>query len=167
VARKLARAQIDGTYRKDRHVDPVQVAPGSVEPPESLTGLALEVWERYITPRCDLGFYEPAEAPALALWCQYFVHALAAIEQVPLGGVVEYEDDFGRTQFMKHPAVGVSLRLSAEFRALSARLGLDPIARMQLAAPRQPDGTPDLPSGAPPAFQPKVVRGGKAASRKR
>jgi phage terminase small subunit len=154
-----AQAQVDGTYRADRHADPVQIAPGRVEPPPSLGAAALEAWERWIAPRVELGFYEPAEAGMLGMWCVLLVRALSVDEATPPDGLVEVEDAYGNREYRAHAGVGVLQKMSAEFRALSARLGLDPLARMQLADLASPPskGGPDLPAGAPPAFKPTLV----------
>lgn len=158
-----AQAERDGTARKDRHVDPVVIAPGTVEPPPELGDKALDVWNRYIAPRASLGFYEPAEAPMLALWCTTLVRVFAADDKTPFGGVYETTDDEGYTTFKKHPGVTAMKDMLGEFRALTARLGLDPLSRMALADLGKQNGPkgPQLPTDAPPVFKPKVVRGGK------
>lgn len=167
--RKTAhQAKQDGTYRADRHTDPVTIAPGEVVPPPGMRAEELDVWERYITPRLESGLYEPADAPALHLWCAFYVRAAAANRQIPLGGVYETEDDEGRVEFKKHPAVGVMKDMAAEFRALSARLGLDTLGRVALGDAGQRPGAdfgPQLPKGAPSAWSPKVVSGGRTSGK--
>lgn len=155
---------MEGTYRKDRHVDPVDIAPGVVVPPPELSEDARVVWDRYIQPRVDAGFYtEPAEAPLLGQWCQWLIVAYQAQDVIPPGGVYESEDPYGRPKFTKHPGVTAAKEASAEFRALSARLGLDPLARMQVADLVRGAGEsgvgPQLPEGAPPAWTPRVLSG--------
>lgn len=150
---------MDGTARADRHVDPVAIAPGAVEPPAFLDDAALDVWDRWIRPRADLGFWEPAEIPLLAAWCVAIVRLFAADKATPSTGLQEIEDEYGRLEVKKHPGLTAFLQTSAEIRQLSARLGLDPLSRMALAdLARTNDGKgPQLPAGAPAAFKPKVV----------
>lgn len=161
-----AQAEMDGTFKPSRHVDPVEIAPGAIEAPSSLGDAARDVWERYIQPRAGLGFYEPAEVPMLAAWCVMYVRLLAADAATPFAGLMEAHNEFtGEVVFKKHPGVAVLAQMSAEFRALSARLGLDPLARMALADLGKGGGAkgPQLPEGAPAAFVPKVVKNGKTA----
>lgn len=160
-----AQARMDGTFRADRHADPVVIAPGRVDPPSFLDGPALDAWERWIAPRVELGFYEPAEAPMLALWCTTLVRCFAADRATPFGGVYEADDGYGNPTFKKHPGLTALKDMLGEFRALSARLGLDPLSRLALAdlvSESVPAG-PQLPDGAPAAFKPKVVSDGGAA----
>lgn len=158
--RKTAtQAKIDGTYRADRHADPVVMAPGVVAAPVELEGRSLALWTEYVAPRLVLGVYEPAEAPLLALWCIYLARVMAVNAVTPFEGIVETEDDLGRTHYVKHPGVSVLKAMTEEFRAITARLGMDPIARMQLGdLQRERDGVgPDLPIGAPPAWSPPTA----------
>lgn len=157
--KSLTQAKLDGTARADRHVDPVVVVPGIVEPPPTLGGDALDAWQRWIHPRAALGFYEPAEAPALAFWCVTLVRVLAADAATPTAGIYETEDAYGQQEFKKHPGLDAMAKMMAEFRALSARLGLDPLSRMALADLAKPIGGSgtDLPQDAPPAFKPQLV----------
>lgn len=150
---------MDGTARADRHVDPVSIAPGDVQPPSFLDDAALDVWDRWIRPRAELGFWEPAEAPMLAAWCVAVVRLFAADKATPVSGLVEGTDQYGMPMTKKHPGLTTFLQTSNEFRQLSARLGLDPLSRMALAdLARTNDGKgPQLPAGAPAAFKPKVV----------
>lgn len=163
--RKTAtQAKQDGTYRSDRHTDPVSIAPGKVEPPDGCSDAVLEVWNQYIEPRLESGLYEPADAASLHLWCIFYLRAKQANDLIPLGGVYESEDDEGRVTFLKHPAVGIMKDMAAEFRALSARLGLDTLGRLALGDAGERPGAqfgPQLPKGAPAAWSPKVVTGGK------
>lgn len=163
--KSAAQAKLDGTYRADRHVDPVEIAPGRVEMPTFLEGPARDAWVRWIAPRVELGFYEPAEAPMLALWCTTLVRCFAADKATPFAGVYEAGDGCGETVFKKHPGVTALKDMLGEFRALSARLGLDPLSRLALADLGRDQGVrgPELPEGAPPAFKPKVVSDGGAA----
>lgn len=158
-----SQAERDGTARPDRHKDPVVIAPGDVVKPPGLSDAAADAWDRWIQPRVELGFYEPAEAPMLGLWCSTLVRALGADKATPIHGLLEYEDAYGNMQVKKHPGLTAFIQSSAEFRALSARLGLDPLARLALADLRQGGGEsevgPQLPEGAPPAFKPRVVGG--------
>ncbi len=163
TARKTAQqARLDGTERADRHGDPVSIAPGDVVAPPELSDDARVVWDRYVAPRAALGFYEPAEAPMLGLWCVMMVRAYQANDIVPPGGVYECDDGYGGSTFKKHPAVTALIGLSAEFRSLTARLGLDPVARMSLADLGKPaaggDG-PQLPTDIPGRWTPTVVDG--------
>lgn len=159
------QAEIDGTYKPSRHVDPVGIAPGDVTPPPGLSDAALDAWNRWIQPRIDVGFYEPSEAPMLGLWCTLVVRCYAADKATPFAGLMEATNEWtGDVVFKKHPGLTAFLQSSAEFRALSARLGLDPLSRMALAdLARKDSGAtgPELPEGAPPAFKPRVVDGGK------
>lgn len=155
------QAELDGTYRPDRHVAPLELAPGDVVVPGGLDGRPLELWREYVAPRLGLGVYEPAEAPLLALWCI----VLARLERVnavtPFEGIVEIEDDLGRTQWVKHPGMSVFKSLAEEFRAITARLGMDPLSRLALGdLQRERDGVgPSLPDDAPPAWKPTVLPG--------
>lgn len=156
--KSLTQAKLDGTARADRHVDPVAIVPGAVEPPPALAGDALDAWHRYIAPRAELGFYEPAEAGALAFWCITLVRVLAADAATPTAGIYETEDAYGQQEFKAHPGLGALQKMLGEFRALSARLGLDPLSRMALADLGKPiGGGAQLPQDAPPAFTPRLV----------
>jgi phage terminase small subunit len=156
--KSLTQAKLDGTARKDRHVDPVVIAPGAVEPPSFLGEPARDAWDRWIAPRVSTGWYEPAEAPLLAMWCELLVRVFAVGAATPLVGIYEQEDAYGRVEFKKHPGVTAMIQLMAEFRALSAKLGLDPLSRMALADLEKPvGGGAQLPKDAPPAFKPKAV----------
>jgi P27 family predicted phage terminase small subunit len=147
---------MDGTARKDRHVDPVRISPGAVEAPSFLSGAARDAWDRWIAPRASTGWYEPAEAPMLAMWCELVVRVFSVGAATPFEGVYEQEDAYGRAEFKKHPGVTAMVQLMAEFRALSARLGLDPLSRMALADLKGPGvgERPQLPKGAPDRIRP-------------
>jgi hypothetical protein len=84
---------------------------------------------------------------------------LAADEATPTAGVYESQDAYGQTEFKAHPGLGAMQKMMSEFRALSARLGLDPLSRMALADLGKPivGGGVQLPKDAPPAFQPRLV----------
>ena len=152
-----SQAELDGTFKPSRHVDPVAIAPGVIEPPSFLKGPALEAWDRWIAPRAATGWYEPAEAPLLAMWCVVLVRVFSADAATPFEGVYEQEDAYGRAEFKKHPGVTVLAQMMGEFRALSARLGLDPLSRMALADLKGAgigSSRPQLPSGAPDRIRP-------------
>ena len=156
--KSASQAKLDGTFKPSRHVDPIVIVPGAVEPPPSLQGDALDAWHRYIAPRAELGFYEPAEAGALAFWCITLVRVLAADAATPTAGIYETEDVYGQQEFKAHPGLGAMQKMMGEFRALSARLGLDPLSRMALADLGKPiGGGAQLPQDAPPAFKPQLV----------
>jgi phage terminase small subunit len=154
--KSLTQAKLDGTARSDRHVDPAVISPGAVEPPSFLGGPARDAWDRWIAPRASIGWYEPAEAPMLASWCVLVVRVFAVDAATPLEGIYEQEDAYGRVEFKKHPGVTAMIQLMAEFRALSARLGLDPLSRMALADLKGPGvgSRPQLPKGAPDRIRP-------------
>jgi hypothetical protein len=97
----------------------------------------------------------------LAHWCNTLARLTAANRVTPFEGLYEVEDDLGRVHFVKHPGMSVWKALAEEFRAVSARLGMDPLARMQLAdLQRERDGVgPSLPDDAPPAWTPTVLPG--------
>ena len=154
-----AEAERRGTKRDDRHVDPVVIDDRTVVKPSHLQGPAAEVWDEWIAPRLVSGVYDPADAAGLALWCITYVRILGADKATPLAGIYEIEDEYGRVAFKKHPGLTAMKDMLSEFRGLSARLGLDPLARIALSdvGKKVSNEKPSLPDGAPAKWQPKVI----------
>jgi phage terminase small subunit len=161
------QAELDGTYRADRHVAPLELAPGDVVIPSTLAGRSSELWNEYVAPRLGLGVYEPAEAPLLAVWCIVLARLEAVNAVTPFEGIVEIDLEDGRTAWVKHPGMSVFKQLAEELRAISARLGMDPLSRLALGdLQRERDGGPSLPDDAPPAWTPTVLPGRAARALK-
>jgi P27 family predicted phage terminase small subunit len=154
---------MDGTFRADRHVEPLKITGGEVVQPPKMHAAAAANWKQYIEPRLGLGVYEPAEAPLLALWCVVLARLMAVNDETPFGGLMEEETMYG-VRYKKHPGVSMLKSLSEEFRSLSAQLGLDPISRMKLVEVSRRDDVDDV-IDIPAAYQPaKGKRGGKKNS---
>lgn len=158
-----AQAEKSGTARKDRHVDPATIAPGMPLKPTTMSTAAGELWDQYVPLLAEGGVLEQIDGLGLA---QLFeAAALGSLARDIVGDdvIVETEDNYGRLNLSKHPGVGVWKDAVATLRGLLADYGMSPLARTRMADITRPPGEhgPQLPNGAPPAWKPKVVRGGK------
>ena len=155
-----AQAKLDGTFRADRHVEPVSIAPGMPVKPPGMSRDAEALWNCYVPILAEGGVLEQVDGLGLAQAFEAYVLAMRARDVV--GDMPVIEDDpynDGRIVLKKHPGVTAWKDAVGVLRGLLADYGLQPLGRTRLGdALRQPgQHGPSLPDGAPPVFRPKVV----------
>lgn len=155
-----AEAAASGTYRADRHAEPVKIAPGAPIKPPGMSEAASALWDAYVPVLSCSGVLEQVDGLGLAQAFEAYVLAQRARSIVGDSPVVEddpYND--GRIVLKKHPGVTAWKDAVGVLRGLLSDYGLQPLGRTRLSdAFRSPgsDG-PQLPDGAPPVWTPKVV----------
>lgn len=157
------QAEATGTARRDRHSPAAKLAPGVPAKPWGMSAKAEELWDEFIPQLAESGVLERIDALGLA---QLFEAAsLAVLARDIVGEALVYEDydAEGNITLKKHPGIGVWKDAVSTLRGLLADHGMTPLARVALGKATAPPGenAPQLPGGAPAAFKPKVVRGGK------
>lgn len=158
-----AQAELTGTARPDRHTDAASIAPGTPIKPSTMSAAASELWDQYVPLLAQGGVLEQVDGLGLAQLFEAAAIAGRARELVGDDVVLETEDFLGRIELRKHPGFGVWKDAVATLRGLLADHGMSPLARTRMADITTPPGEsgPQLPDGAPPAWTPQVVDGGK------
>lgn len=157
------QAERTGTARGDRHTPAAKLAPGAPAKPWGMSDAAAKLWDEFVPMLGDSGVLEKVDALGLANLFE--AAAIAQVAREVVGDAVVYEDydADGNITLKKHPGVAVWKDAVATLRGLLADHGMTPLARIALGKATAPPGesAPQLPGGAPAAFKPKVVRGGK------
>lgn len=154
------QAEMTGTARPDRHRDPVIVAPGEPVKPPGMSEPASLLWDAYVPLLASSGVLEQVDGLGLAQMFEAYVMAQRARDVVGDSPVIE-DDPYmdGRIVLKKHPGVTAWKDAVGVLRGLLADYGLQPLARTRLADAFAEPGSsgPQLPDGAPAAWQPRVV----------
>lgn len=155
-----AEASATGTFRADRHAEPVSIAPGAPVKPPGMSEPAAALWDAYVPLLAASGVLEQVDGLGLAQAFEAYVLAQRARSIVGDSPIVEddpYND--GRIVLRKHPGVTAWKDAVGVLRGLLADYGLQPLARTRLSDAFRAPGEhgPELPDGAPPVFKPKVV----------
>ncbi|MDC9623660.1 phage terminase small subunit P27 family [Xenorhabdus sp. XENO-7] len=113
-------------------------------PPELMGDAAVRLWKTQSKILIERGTFELEDAPLLVAYCNAFELMLRA-ERVILaqaerdlesGGITEMSGTGG---LKKHPAVGVRNDSVSQIARLGSLLGLDPLSRMRMTGPAEPD----------------------------
>lgn len=161
-----AEAVRSGTYRADRHHDPLSLVPGVVAKPPGMSKDAESLWDAYVPVMADAGVLEIVDGFGLAQVFEAYVLACRARDLVgdsPVYEAITYGPDGGEDiTLKKHPGMTAWKDAVATLRGLLADYGMTPLARMRMAAALTTpgDGVPerDVP-GAPVPVKPKAKRG--------
>ena len=108
------------------HVEPV----GAAEPPDHLTGYALEVWGRVVRSM-PAGVYLATDTETMVAYCDAVDTLHKAMQAIADEGHV-LETPYGPK---RNPWNTIATQTRAQIATLGARLGLDPLARESVAAP--------------------------------
>ena len=122
---------LQGTARKDRQVEqePAMPKQDRYDPPAGLDGLALKTWQDIEPVLSEARVLSDADVRALEAYCIHYSNLRKAQEHVDQNGFILTGATGGS---IKNPACTVVKESSAEMRALSGVLGLDPAARTRI-----------------------------------
>lgn len=94
------------------------------EPPDVLSGVALEEWHRVVPELQRLELTKPVDAAALMAYCLAFQRMVQAQRLIDEDGLL-HENSQGR---VRHPAVAILEAASKELRAWAIEFGFTPSA---------------------------------------
>lgn len=108
---------------------------GSLVRPKHLTGEAAREWDRAVGAMPD-GVYTPADAPALAVYCEAWVIYRAGLALLDEEGMMSTGS---HEQPVAHPVLAVIARQAEIILRATDRLGMTPTARTRLTVPEPPE----------------------------
>lgn len=130
----LAVQEAKGWSGKRKPAHPVTPPPVLPDPPEYLTGLALETWHRVGTQLLSLGLMTELDKDALAGYCQTYADwrkHLAFLQEYGSTYVLR-DSNGGPRYFGQHPQVSMARQALRELRAFQAEFGMTPSGRARL-----------------------------------
>lgn len=129
AALKILTGRGDG---KDSAGRPVNTGPVFVrvppEPPEDLTGEALDEWNRVVPGLARLELLKPEDRALLVTYCETWAVFMEATDAIRNEGL--FID--AKQGLLPHPAVGIQRTAGRELRTLAAHFGLSPLTEQAL-----------------------------------
>jgi P27 family predicted phage terminase small subunit len=130
---KLLEGNPGKTKLPTDYVEPV----GDVRRPDHIDGYAAEVWERVVAAMPP-GVYKATDTGLLAAYCLACARQRDAVYRVKLEGeVITVNGQYGPKP-VRNPWAVMLTEANAQIASLGTKLGLDPIARESIKAPKNP-----------------------------
>ena len=101
------------------------------DPPDDLSGPALEVFQRAVQQLDPVGLLTKADGPALTLAARMYAIAMLALDELEADGVTTTDEAHGG-EARKHPAWQVAREAALTFERFGSDFGLTPRSRHQL-----------------------------------
>ncbi|AKJ41544.1 P27 family phage terminase small subunit [Pragia fontium] len=113
-------------------------------PPELMSETAISLWKTQSKILIQRGTFELEDAPLLLAYCNSFHLMIVAEKVIAAQALKDLENmglaDLGGTGGLKkHPAVAVRNDSVSQLARLGSLLGLDPLSRMRMTGPADPD----------------------------
>ena len=121
--------------------EPVPKA-NKIEPPEYVSGKALEKWNEIVPGLMESGVVTNADVETLGRYCAMYEQWLKYLDQCRKGlDVLVIRDDNGKVKYMQQsPAATMQMKLAASMLRIEQEFGLTPSARTGISAT---DAKPD------------------------
>ena len=125
--------------RKRPTTEPVVVAPGIPDPPECLSPLALEEWQRVTPELLAAGLMTPLDRAGLAVYSALWGHLVEAERDVKANGLtLTTTTAAGKRRTVPNPSAAVLSRVAALLRSFLVEFGMTPASRARLRVESQP-----------------------------
>lgn len=116
---------------------PIPTAPafdrGAPDPPDWLTGEALDLWHRVVPGLDRLDLLKPEDYATLVAYCECWATWREALEQTRSGGLIVTNPQSGNPH--KNPALAALETCNTQLLRFAQEFGLTPVAEIALARP--------------------------------
>lgn len=120
--------RLAGSDRPSRRRTPPTPPPASLEPPEWITGDALDFWNRNAPLLIEQGVLRASDVTAFCVLCETYSTLMSARREMVTHGIVYTSGELTKV----NPAASIYSQTAAGFLQLAGHFGLTPLSRQRL-----------------------------------